>query len=98
MYNAVLADRFPDCTPIFVIGAPRSGTTLLQRILDAHPDIALMDEVTFFATTAINRERRGLSRWFRSDAVRRSRPVLKPSTQAIRNWMSQSDRDKPPLQ
>src|SRR5919106_5385011 len=28
----------------FVVGCPRSGTTLLQRLVDAHPDIAMLDE------------------------------------------------------
>ena len=29
---------------VFVVGCPRSGTTLLQRIGDAHPDIAVIFE------------------------------------------------------
>jgi hypothetical protein len=29
---------------IFIVGCPRSGTTLLQRIVDAHPDIAVVFE------------------------------------------------------
>ena len=29
---------------VFVVGCPRSGTTLLQRLLDAHPDLAICDE------------------------------------------------------
>lgn len=39
---------FPDTAPIFVVGAPRSGTTLFQRILDAHPRIGVADEIIFF--------------------------------------------------
>lgn len=31
--------------PIFVVGFPRSGTTLLEQILDAHPDLVTLDEV-----------------------------------------------------
>lgn len=42
------ADVFGDCAPIFVVGAARSGTTLMHRMLHAHPDIALMDEAAFF--------------------------------------------------
>jgi len=34
--------------PIFVIGAPRSGTTLLRLILTTHPDICIPPESLFF--------------------------------------------------
>jgi hypothetical protein len=30
---------------VFIVGCPRSGTTLLQRIVDAHPDIAVVFEM-----------------------------------------------------
>ncbi len=33
--------------PVFVVGFPRSGTTLLEQMLDAHPDFRSMDERTF---------------------------------------------------
>lgn len=39
---------FSDVAPIFVVGAPRSGTTLFQRILDAHPRIGVADEIIYF--------------------------------------------------
>jgi Sulfotransferase family len=29
---------------VFIVGCPRSGTTLLQRVVDAHPDIAVVLE------------------------------------------------------
>ncbi len=29
---------------VFIVGCPRSGTTLLQRMVDAHPDIAIVFE------------------------------------------------------
>lgn len=32
---------------VFIVGCPRSGTTLMQRMLDAHPDVAVAPE-TFF--------------------------------------------------
>ncbi|WP_372361134.1 sulfotransferase [Xanthomonas sp. NCPPB 1325] len=35
-------DCFKD--PTFLIGFPRSGTTLLERILDSHPSLAVLDE------------------------------------------------------
>ncbi len=31
-------------TPIFLVGFPRSGTTLLDQILDAHPKLQVMEE------------------------------------------------------
>ncbi|HVX04301.1 MAG TPA: sulfotransferase, partial [Rhodanobacteraceae bacterium] len=31
-------------SPVFVMGFPRSGTTLLEQMLDAHPDFRSMDE------------------------------------------------------
>ncbi|KRE82996.1 sulfotransferase [Rhodanobacter sp. Soil772] len=31
-------------SPVFVVGFPRSGTTLLEQMLDAHPDFQSMDE------------------------------------------------------
>lgn len=34
--------------PAFVVGFPRSGTTLLDQILDAHPNIQVMEEPTIF--------------------------------------------------
>jgi tetratricopeptide (TPR) repeat protein len=33
-------------TPIFIVGMPRTGTTLLERILGNHPDIAICGELT----------------------------------------------------
>ncbi len=35
---------------LFVVGAPRSGTTLLYSTLRAHPDIAGADDETYFFT------------------------------------------------
>jgi len=34
-------------SPIFIVGFPRSGTTLLELMLDAHPGIRSMDERAF---------------------------------------------------
>ena len=32
---------------LFVVGCPRSGTTLLQRMLDSHPDLAVTNDTHF---------------------------------------------------
>lgn len=36
-----------DESPIFVLGFPRSGTTMLEQMLDAHPGMVSMDEQPF---------------------------------------------------
>ena len=36
--------------PIFVVGMPRSGTTLVERILSSHPDVHPAGELTEFGT------------------------------------------------
>jgi Tfp pilus assembly protein PilF len=36
-------------SPIFVVGFPRSGTTLLEQTLDAHPALLAMDEQPFLS-------------------------------------------------
>src|SRR5512134_3866621 len=35
---------------LFIVGCPRSGTTTLQRMLDAHPRIAIIDETQWFVS------------------------------------------------
>ncbi len=35
--------------PVFILGFPRSGTTLVDRILSAHPDVESLGELTDFA-------------------------------------------------
>ena len=39
-------------SPVFVVGFPRSGTTLLEQMLDAHPALQSMDENPFFTRLA----------------------------------------------
>ena len=37
-----------DTTPLFVVGMPRTGTTLLERILGNHPQIKTCGELNDF--------------------------------------------------
>jgi tetratricopeptide (TPR) repeat protein len=48
--HAQLGD--PDQTPILVLGMPRSGTTLVERILSAHPEAAGAGEVGYWHVLA----------------------------------------------
>ena len=40
------AAAVPDCA-VFIVGCPRSGTTLLRLMLDSHPSLAIPDESHF---------------------------------------------------
>jgi hypothetical protein len=42
---------------LFIVGCPRSGTTLLQRLLDAHPQLAVINE-TLWITREARRSKR----------------------------------------
>jgi hypothetical protein len=37
---------------LFIVGCPRSGTTLLQRLLDAHPQLAVINETLWITREA----------------------------------------------
>lgn len=47
-YLSSVADIPHDATPIFVVGMPRTGTTLLERILGNHPQIETCGELNDF--------------------------------------------------
>ena len=47
--TATAQDGHHDRTPIFIIGLPRTGTTLVDRILSSHPEIQSAGELTDFA-------------------------------------------------
>jgi hypothetical protein len=38
----------PSITPLFICGTARSGTTLLVRLLDGHPQLAVIPDETYF--------------------------------------------------
>jgi tetratricopeptide (TPR) repeat protein len=44
-----------DKTPIFIVGLPRTGTTVTERILSSHSQVATLDE-TFFIPRVLQRE------------------------------------------
>lgn len=47
--NICLEIKYFDPTPIFILGMPRSGTTLVEQILVAHPKIHTAGELDFFS-------------------------------------------------
>ncbi|BDS06611.1 sulfotransferase [Oceaniferula spumae] len=46
------APTLHDRQPCFLLGHPRSGTTLIEQALDAHPDVVSADETSIFHNTA----------------------------------------------
>ncbi|MEQ9490028.1 MAG: sulfotransferase [Alphaproteobacteria bacterium] len=52
-----------DERPIFIVGLPRTGSTLVEQILSSHPDVAPIGESTGFdeALSAVLAERAGVS-------------------------------------
>ncbi|HEX9708599.1 MAG TPA: sulfotransferase [Candidatus Thermoplasmatota archaeon] len=47
-------------TPLFICGMARSGTTLLQRMLDGHPDLAVLPDETYAYALLMERRWSGL--------------------------------------
>ena len=59
-----------DAGPIFIIGQPRSGSTLLDRMLDAHPAVASGGELRFFGFAVRQVTRSDQPRQFSPDLFR----------------------------
>jgi hypothetical protein len=49
--------------PLFLVGAARSGTTILAKILNSHPKILMTDETAVFLALSglIEKSREGVS-------------------------------------
>jgi hypothetical protein len=47
----------PSTEPIFIVGMPRTGTTLVERILSSHPDVFAAGELTNFGLVLKRRAR-----------------------------------------
>jgi tetratricopeptide (TPR) repeat protein len=60
-YPAVPADPLPQASresPIFIVGLPRSGTTLVERILASHSALSSAGELDSFAQSLVEAARR----------------------------------------
>jgi tetratricopeptide (TPR) repeat protein len=53
------SDPSADRSPVFIVGFPRSGTTMLEQMLDAHPRFASMDERMVIQKCVEHYERQG---------------------------------------
>lgn len=70
-----------DPDPVFLVGFPRSGTTLLEQILDAHPGLQALPEKPALSAVVSNYRgmvaARGADAVFNADATRRLRESYK---------------------
>lgn len=90
-------------SPVFIVGFPRSGTTLLEQMLDAHPGLQSMDENPFFNRLADKLKRHdprilqglGVLRQRDCDELRKSY-LLMVADRVPRRWDAQVV-DKNPL-
>ena len=63
-FSAKLFEQFPDAgdpsaAPIFILGMPRSGTTLIEQILASHPLVYGAGELAAPGTSGLRRHQRG---------------------------------------
>lgn len=54
MFNLPRSDIRQACSPIFIIGMPRSGTSLVEQILAAHPEVTGGGELTYLSSMIDN--------------------------------------------
>lgn len=54
-------DPTADHSPVFIVGFPRSGTTMLEQMLDAHPAYVSMDERIIIQCCVERMEAKGLT-------------------------------------
>jgi len=83
---------FPDSSPIFIVGMPRSGTTLLERILGCHSQIEPGGELPIMPRLH-ERLRRGADAGY----AERIRAMSAEELTALGEWYVERSRDYRPL-
>ena len=68
----------PNAPFVFVVGCPRSGTTLLQRMLDSHPQLTIANDTHFITRAA--------KRVFRRESQPSLTPELVASVKSYRRF------------
>lgn len=66
----------PDNTPIFIVGMPRSGTSLVEQILASHPDVYGAGELSFVAEIISQLSRSGQTAQICETAAKNSKVFL----------------------
>ncbi len=75
--------RFVECHPyLFVVGVPRSGTTLLQRMLDHHPQLAVSNDSHFIPRALESTKKQWLREVINGEAI----PLTSELVQATRSY------------
>lgn len=93
----------PSKQPVFIVGMPRSGTTLTEQILSRHPDVAAAGELTGIDILArrirsLAKEQTNLLNFLNRMTVQESRDLISKYLEEIRAYGGDAQRvtDKMP--
>jgi len=73
----------PDCVPVFIVGMPRSGSTLVAELLSRHPDVRYRGEMTWLPYLA-------------QQIAAAARPDARAFEHAAATYLAQLKRDDAP--
>jgi hypothetical protein len=69
------AEGCPSEEPIFIIGMPRTGTTLVERIISSHPEVHSAGELLNFGMSLKHLSGSPPSAWINAETIARARDV-----------------------